>query len=129
MFLNCADDVLGPAYIGPDGLIGEVFARGHLLHCRSVHHDVGIAEDARDTAEIANVSDTELQQALEIPINDLIRGRNPILVFYAYEVLLEFIARENNHLGWMARISPQNPASQDLAEGPCPASDQYPLSF
>jgi hypothetical protein len=59
--------------------------------------------DTGNTAIVANVADAKLQQALEIPIDDFIRGRDSVFVLHADEVLLGFIARKMiTFAGWPA---------------------------
>ena len=105
----------GPPMLVVDGFEGEILAGRDLLERRRIEHDVDIAQGRRDAVKIAHVPDAEGEQFAEIAVDDFVGGGRALEVFHAHEVLLGFVAGEDDDLARTAHFAAEQAPHQNLA--------------
>src|SRR2546430_2765034 len=70
LFRDGAHDILRAHDVRLHRFVWRVFARGYLLHRRSIDHDVHVAQCRYHARVITDVADAELQFLLEVAIDD-----------------------------------------------------------
>src|ERR1700677_3233201 len=124
MFPDGAHDVLGALDVCEHSLVRKILADRPLFHGRRIENNIDVPQYRSHACVVADITDAELEQFLEVTVDNLGRRSSSVLEVEAHEMLLSFISGEHDDLRRLAELFGHETADERFAKRTGTTGDQ-----